>query len=84
MSLSSFSTKMLGGARLPAFAGGGYVGAPTLAATGGAVGIFTQAEGGTVDRVAVDLTAGGEKVSLLGERKEVDKLVKALHKMNRG
>ena len=82
--LSSFATKMAGGVSLPAFAGGGYIGAPVLSASGGAVGLLSEGKGGVIDRVAVDLNAGGDTVSLLGERREVDKLVKALHRMNRG
>lgn len=81
--LSSFAMKMSGGVSLPAFAGGGYVGSPLLSMMGGAVNLVGEG-GGVIDRVAVDLTAGGDKVSLIGERREVDKLVKSLHRMNRG
>lgn len=82
--LTNFATKLSGGISLPALAGGGYIGAPTLAANGVQSLLASEGKGGIIGRVAVDLTADGQKVSLLGERGEVDKLVKALNRMKRG
>lgn len=82
--LSGFSTKLARGIRLPAFAGGGFVGQSVLGAGAGVMSLMPQSNDAVIGRVAVDLTAGGDKVSLIGERAEVDKLINALHKMNRG
>lgn len=57
--------------------------APASFAKGGPISGMTRvgpAGGGTTDRVAVDLNIGGEKVSLFGERNQVNKFVKTLRK----
>jgi len=84
IALSNFSTKVSGGLSLPAFAGGGYIGSSLVGAGGGIVSLMPQSNDAILGRYAVDLNVGGDKVSLLGERSQVDTLVKALHKMNRG
>lgn len=76
--------RMLSGFNLPAFAGGGPV-LPGMVGAG--VALATLASDGNVPiigRVAVDLNVAGDRVSLLGERQQVEKLVRALHRVNRG
>lgn len=84
LALSNFSTKVSGGISLPAFAGGGYIGSSLVGAGGGISSLMPQSNDVILGRYAIDLGVGGEKVSLIGERKEVDNLIKALHKINRG
>lgn len=82
--ISSFATKMAGGVSLPAFAGGGFI-SPSLVGSGSSIAeTFGGGRDNIVGRLAVDLNVGGEKVSLLGERGQVDRLVKALHRVNKG
>jgi TP901 family phage tail tape measure protein len=82
--LGRFATRMSHGLRLPAFAGGGAVGTSMLGAGVGIASLMGATSGDNlIGRVAVDLNVGGNKVSLLGERGEVDRLVKALHSVNR-
>lgn len=82
--LTSIATKLSGGVRLPAFAGGGYVGSGILGATSGIAGALAESNPPIKDRVAVDFNVGNKTHTMVGEREQVDALVKALHKMNRG
>lgn len=76
--------KMLGGFQLPAFAGGGPVLPSMLGAGGAFAGVTADGNVPIIGRVAVDLNVGGDRISLLGERQQVDKLLHALHRVNKG
>jgi hypothetical protein len=81
---SSSAFKMMGGLRLPAFAGGGPVLPGSLGLGGGLAGAMASGNGPIIDRVAVDLNVASESVSLFGERAQVNKLLQALHRVNKG
>lgn len=83
-SLLGVASKLAGGVRLPAFAGGGYVGSMALGSGVLASSGFGESKDRIIDRVAVDFNVGNATHTVMGEREQVDALVKALHKMNRG
>lgn len=81
---SGFAMKMLGGLQVPAFASGGPVLPGMLGLGSGISGAVAVGNGSIIDRVAVDLNIAGQSVELLGDRKQVDRFVKALHRVNKG
>lgn len=83
-SASGFAMKMFGGLRIPAFAAGGPVLPGMLGLGSGLSGASNGGTGAIIDRVAVDLNVAGQSVELLGERQQVNRFVKALHRVNKG
>ena len=81
---SGFAMKMLGGLQVPAFASGGPVLPGMLGLGSGIANALAVGNGSIIDRVAVDLNVAGQSVELLGDRKQVDRFVKALHRVNKG
>lgn len=82
--MSKFAKAFNGNVVIPAFAGGGYITPSIFNTASHAVEAAVKTSDNIIGRVAVDLTVGGTKTTLIGERQQVDALVKALHSVNRG